>query len=540
MHPHGDHELPPYVPKASTVPTGPVGSGGSLRPGSQRPAAASRLRAGGGGSGANPPSASPLPPIVIPGYGPLPPIPPHALRFVRKFGPLILIVTLLFAVKYLLISIHLNVRRMKADVSEQCRSLQSDLNVTAWGHVERVKNENWKQHRMVGRGTYGFVQWSAYRVQEGRVVGVGFGATLLRDHRKVTSCTWHGADGVTIMGDPKILYPRDEPHEQYETVIVRCILHGQVVTNLGGYLVVGIDNEQVILYREDRDSPTHALLAATHPYRLSLCAFPITDPVDGARMAEWMHVHRSMGVDHVIGYDAGGIDRTALKEIKLFLDERFLELLPMRDVTHFKLQNHGKLMAMHDCLYRSVLTSSWVIFLDWDDTLALLSPPSLPELLLEHRSAPWLTFGCRVWGTKLCMDATGAASAGAAAAAAGGAMPQERMVFHWPHYLCMEGDPPMENSLCLGARGHRYVIANTAKVTLLGENEVVEPLIGGVDLSADNVRHERFESLHKRGASADWCKEVYSDRDKVEWWAKSTDLKDRLEGIRKKVYATSL
>ena len=117
-------------------------------------------------------------------------------RFVRKFGPLILIITLLFAVKYLLLAIHLNVRSMKSDVLAQCNnggggndtgSGDNEERANAYGHMEGMKNEAWRQHRMVGRGTYGYVQWSAYRVHDSMVVAVGLGSTQLRNHRKVMS-----------------------------------------------------------------------------------------------------------------------------------------------------------------------------------------------------------------------------------------------------------------------------------------------------------------------------------------------------------------
>ena len=129
-------------------------------------------------------------------------------RFLRKFGPLILIVTLLFAVKYLLLAIHLNVRSMKSDVLAQCgggggglggggssgtRLGGNEESADAYGHMEGAKNEAWRQHRMVGRGTYGFVQWSAYRVHDSMVVAVGLGATQLRNHRKVKATGRHGA-----------------------------------------------------------------------------------------------------------------------------------------------------------------------------------------------------------------------------------------------------------------------------------------------------------------------------------------------------------
>ncbi|CAI5508845.1 unnamed protein product [Closterium sp. Naga37s-1] len=537
VQPVGEYDLHRIPP-----PSGP-GAGPPQRPGQYR---------GGGGRhrGSNPGSLGGIPAIVIPGVGQLPPIPPHVVKFIRKFGPLILIITLLFAVQYLLLSIYMNVRRIKSDVKEQCASLQADLNLTAWGHMEGVRNENWRQHRMGEEGALGVGAgdgvtgdgggWGRVRcnaaaasnedhimhvAQGGRGDNTGRPIAALpagRAARAITSCTWHGADGVTILGDPSLHYPRDEPHEQYETIIIRCDLRGKVVTNLGGYLVVGIDNEHIILYREDRDSPTHALLSTTHPYRASFCTYPIADPVDGARLRDWLHVHRAYGAEHVVGYDAGGVDRAALREVKEFLDEKFLEVLPMRDVVHFRVQAQGKLMAMHDCLYRSTLTSSWVLFLDWDDILHIISPPSLSELLSQHRNVPWLSYGCQVWGTKLCMGTK-------VSSRTKGLMPQERMLWHWPHFLCSEGDPPVEANFCPGTRGHRYIMANTGKVFLMGESEVVDPRTGGVDLSVESVRHERFENVHKRGADIDWCSEVYGEKDTVEWWVKDGTMQTRLE-----------
>lgn len=51
--------------------------------------------------------------------------------------------------------------------------------------MEVSKNQHWVQHKMIGRGAYGFVQWSSYRVSASQIVAVGFGASVLREHRKV-------------------------------------------------------------------------------------------------------------------------------------------------------------------------------------------------------------------------------------------------------------------------------------------------------------------------------------------------------------------
>ena len=76
-------------------------------------------------------------------------------------------------------------------------------------------------------------------------------------------------------------------------------------------------------------------------------------------------------------------------------------------------------------------------------------------------------------------------------------------------------------------------------MTLLSRHEVREPRAGGVDLSVEDVRHERFESIHLLGANEQWCTELHDggEGDKVEWWARSSDVKDRLAGVRSKLFA---
>ena len=76
-------------------------------------------------------------------------------------------------------------------------------------------------------------------------------------------------------------------------------------------------------------------------------------------------------------------------------------------------------------------------------------------------------------------------------------------------------------------------------MTLLSRHEVREPRAGGVDLSVEDVRHERFESLHLQGASEQWCTELHDggEGDRVEWWAQSSDVKVRLAGVRSKLFA---
>lgn len=62
-------------------------------------------------------------------------------------------------------------------------------------------------------------------------------------------------------------------------------------------------------------------------------------------------------------------------------------------------------MAMHDCLFRSALTSAWALFIDWDDIFSVYKPPSLLQLLEEHASKPWLSYGCQVGNVQLALEA---------------------------------------------------------------------------------------------------------------------------------------
>ena len=114
------------------------------------------------------------------------------------------------------------------------------------------------------------------------------------------------------------------------------------MSEAGGYLATRIDSEHVILYREERDSPTHRLLSDVHPFTCTFCTYPLFTPVDGARLRDWLEIHRSYGADHVVGYDAGGVGRAALVALKPYVREGFLDLLPMTDAAHFDVEDHGK------------------------------------------------------------------------------------------------------------------------------------------------------------------------------------------------------
>lgn len=64
--------------------------------------------------------------------------------------------------------------------------------------------------------------------------------------------------------------------------------------------------------------------------------------MDGARLRDWLEIHRAYGAEHVVGYDAGGVERAALVMLKPYATEGYLEMLPMRDINSFEIEDHGK------------------------------------------------------------------------------------------------------------------------------------------------------------------------------------------------------
>lgn len=456
-------------------------------------------------------------------------------KYIKKFGPVVLIITLLFAVKYLLIAIHLNVHSLKFDIKEQCEStlagrLNSSL-VDEGLSMETVKNENWQLYRMVGRGMYSYVQFSAYRTSSNEIVAVGFGARVLREHRQVLSCIWHGADGHTFLGEPTVLYPENPSDDQYEAVVIKCELKGSITSASGGYLVSNIDNEHMVLYREEGNSEAHKTLGSPHKYETTFCTWPISVKVNGQRLEEWVEIHKAVGANHMVAYDAGGMDREAAKHLKKYLDEEFLEMTPMREIAHFKIHGEGSVVAANDCLFRSSLHSKWVVYLDWDDILHLETPSFLSILLQENDDKPWLSHGAQWWGLDHCVPSPAGRDKSEKK------FPQERMLFHWPHYFCVDGEP-VDNKFCPGGRGHRYVIANPHRVKLLNKNEVLDPKEGGVELSALDVRHEHFDNIHKIEGPEKMCNNIHDFNDKIDWWAKGTEVREQIVEVRKKMYPT--
>jgi len=75
------------------------------------------------------------------------------------------------------------------------------------------------------------------------------------------------------------------------------------------------------------------------------------------------------------------------------------------------------------------------------------------------------------------------------------------------------------------------------QVTLVASSEVVEPTEGGLMLSADEVRHDRYEGLHKEGMADKWCKEPHAADDTVEWWVKGEEVRGILGEVRKELEA---
>eukprot|EP00850_Spirogloea_muscicola_P021997 SM000272S10264 [mRNA] locus=s272:62131:65186:+ [translate_table: standard] len=446
---------------------------------------------------------------------------PLWMRLTKKFGTVSLIICLLFAIKYLLLSIHFNIHEMKHTMRRECESRLAEVVSTAPMQAE------WKQHQFVGRGPYGFVQFSAYRIDKQRFATIGFGATVLKQHRRVSDCTWRGASGKEILGKVELLYPGEEERMPYEVIIIQCTLES-ATGQKGGELVATLDHEAVLLYREDGGVKTAHQLEPEAPYRhkLTFCSVPISDvtggPVDGQRLAEWMEFHRGLGVEKSIAYDAGALDNTQLAKLKPFLKTGLLHITSLQGIEKFGLYRSGQVLALNDCIYRSAFDSQWVLWGEWDDYLWVDPHSPLPNILKAHESEPWLSHGARWWSTNKCTPPKAKDS-----------WPVERMVFTWPHYFCVEeGSDKVDPELCPGKRGDRKLFINPRKVRAAKSNEVVDPAEGGLHIRTTALRHDHYAGLHNLKSARNFCSEVHTNEEIIEWWARDYDTAERAKETR--------
>ncbi|CAI5535549.1 unnamed protein product [Closterium sp. Naga37s-1] len=149
------------------------------------------------------------------------------------------------------------------------------------------------------------------------------------------------------------------------------------------------------------------------PLNVAACVSPIHGTIDARRLLEWLHFHRVLlPVDRFLLYDAGGIAGNgeagaAHKEVQRVLAPRVKRGMVdvtwgFREVLQWDVWNYGEHLAIQDCIYRTRNAARWLLVSDIDEYLQIPPPLSLPALLQEHESLPWLTFGATAFNGSFC------------------------------------------------------------------------------------------------------------------------------------------
>ncbi|CAI7905474.1 unnamed protein product, partial [Closterium sp. NIES-54] len=156
---------------------------------------------------------------------------------------------------------------------------------------------------------------------------------------------------------------------------------------------------------------------ASLPVHLTWCSQPLYGTLDAGMVWTWAEYHRvHANVSRFIFYDmaawtpaltalftpyfaAGVATVTDMSAGRRFGFRAGVELL------YFTTKHQT--LASNDCIYRSLLTSRWVILHDTDEFLAPVPPHSLPSLLATHAHTPWLSHGAFAVEPSVCQGEGG-------------------------------------------------------------------------------------------------------------------------------------
>ncbi|CAI5496369.1 unnamed protein product [Closterium sp. Naga37s-1] len=329
----------------------------------------------------------------------------------------------------------------------------------------------------------------------------------------------------------------------------------------GGHLEARIEQEILFPYREEASEPLEA--PSPLPLNIAACVAPIHGTIDARRLLERLHFHRVLlPVDRFLLYDAGGIAGNgeagaAHKEVQRVLAPRVKRgmvdvMWRFREVLQWDVWNYGE-----DCIYRTRNAARWLLVSDIDEYLQIPPPLSLPVLLQEHESLPWLTFGATAFNGSFCSplqlppqaagggegdgeggggeEGTGGGeeeeeerkrAAAMAANEAKAAFAVERMRFRWPHPVCSATDV-YSASQCLGEEGSRRYILDPRQAGTATANSVASSR-PGINLPVETARLARFPGISQLGFATCTLGEP-SDS----WWEREEGVAALAEAARR-------
>ncbi|CAI7880249.1 unnamed protein product [Closterium sp. NIES-54] len=442
----------------------------------------------------------------------------------------------------------------------------------------------WRQRVFEKYGAYGFVKFSAYRMSARRIAIIGMVPVDMEGNTRLTDCTWHGSDGSRVHGDLTISLVGKHHNYIYDVAVLLCTFDSATKA-AGGHLEARIEQEILYPYREEASEPLEP--PSPLPLNVAACVSPIHGTIDARRLLEWLHFHRVLlPVDRFLLYDAGGIAGNgeagaAHKEVQRVLAPRVKRGMVdvtwgFREVLQWDVWNYGEHLAIQDCIYRTRNAARWLLVSDIDEYLQIPPPLSLPALLQEHESLPWLTFGATAFNGSFCSplqlppqaagrgegegegggggEGNGGGEEGeeerkrAAAMAANeakSAFAVERMHVwtkrahpfptfplplvlprRWPHPVCSATDV-YSPSQCLDEEGTRRYILDPRRVNTATANSVASSR-PGINLPVETARLARFPGISQSGFATCTLAEP-SDS----WWEREEGVAALAEAARR-------
>eukprot|EP00850_Spirogloea_muscicola_P018527 SM000171S03216 [mRNA] locus=s171:63663:68907:+ [translate_table: standard] len=379
----------------------------------------------------------------------------------------------------------------------------------------------WQQRTFRPHGSYGYVRYAAYRAGPKKLVALGLGDLQHHKNRRVGDCVWKAGDGSALKGHSNLYFPEEHHNSQYEVIIIHCDFMEDLKPKIGGNLVVNIDKEDILLYREDPDE-VHKIEVPRGPFKhnITYCSAPAFGLLNEQRILEWVEYHRHLGVDHFIFYDVGALSVGALRLIQPHIDAGLVEISNYQGTLSYNQWWWGQVLNINDCLYRTRFDSQWALYMDLDEYI-WLKEGTLADLLDRHLGKPTVTFGSLWYSILRCNPPEDKDERWAV----------ERMPFHWPHIYCQDDKHRFEDSrLCTDYFGHRKYFVNPRLVDVLDIHKSVRPLEGGADLSTDVLRHEHYQGLASRNAKT--CTEILKDDQSQEWWMRDYTIANIARAFR--------
>ncbi|CAI5997637.1 unnamed protein product [Closterium sp. NIES-65] len=357
---------------------------------------------------------------------------------------------------------------------------------------------------------------------------------------------------------------------QTDALAAFCQLAGNT-SQAGGYLAMTMDDVEAAVFTEEprellEPPPDDAL-----PVLLTWCSQPLYGELDAGMVWAWAEYHRVHAPVHrFLFYDMAAWTPTLSTLFRPYFAAGIAEITDMS--AGHRLGFHAgsgpkgflskhQTLAGNDCIFRSLASSRWVTLHDTDEFLAPVLPHSLPSLLATHRHAPWLSHGALVVDLSVCEGAgdvegsdgrTGSRVGGetqgrggqgadtdAEGEAAGEGAEAEakrksvevlsKLVFRQPEVWCMQdgSQERIDPAVCEDWRGHRKVIVNPRKTSVMSIHMVREPQTGGVVLNAaTHLRHYHLSGVvnpvNKR------CSTVVPPGESHVWFVRDTTIADRV------------